>query len=381
MPVTRRTFLGGASGLLATAAVAQAPRAPTNLLADGGGAIPIVDSALSQLVTGMAPGTWRQLTNATGQNSVLGNQPGASGSLIHYANSAAWNSLSQSIEIIGADHLGGASGAWKQHVRFVAATNAFTVIQGQGAVPNIGHAYDHTAVNPFNGDLYHTNFSGFSGSIPVYRKAMGAATFSLAINIPASDQVSHGACWWSGAFTGAGAQGCLLVYDCGNINGQLRAYNPLNNSVFYSNNSAAPGSSVDSYHTLLEYSTLKNVAVYGGGTGNNSTKLWRIDSNRQIQAMPTVPSGKQVGIQAGNLVSDPVTGNFLLLSAGQLWELNPTGAGTWTQQTGTRAPPSGVGNPGAPDGVISCAIPDLGVVAYITQTDSTGGTFFVYKHA
>jgi hypothetical protein len=380
MPVTRRTFLGAASGLFVTAASAQAPRAPTNLLADGGGGIPITETALSQLVAGMAPGTWRQLTGVSNQNAVLGSQSGSSGSLIYFGNTVAWNSLSQSIEIIGADHLGGASN-WKQHVRYLAATNAFSVIQGQGALPNIGHAYDHTAVNPFNGDLYHTNYAGFSGSIPVYRKAMGAASFSLATNVAASDQVTHGACWWSGAFTGAGVQGCLLIFDCGNTAGQLRAYNPLNNSVFYSNNAAAPGSSSDSYHTVAEYSTVKNVAVYGGGSDSNQTKLWRITSNRTITAMPSVPSGKSVGVHDGNFVSEPVTGNFLLLSARQLWELDPNGSGTWTQQTGTRVPPSGVGDPGAPDGVISCAIPDLGVVAYITQPGTSGGTFYIYKHA
>jgi hypothetical protein len=172
-----------------------------------------------------------------------------------------------------------------------------------------------------------------------------------------------------------------MVYDCGNTAGQLRGYNPLNNTVFYSNNSAAPGSSSDSYHTVLEYSSVKNVAVYGGGTGGNSTKLWRLSSNGTVTAMPSVPSGKEVGIQQGNLVCDPVTGNFLVLSSGELWELNPSGSGTWTQQTGTRVPPSGVGDPNALEGVISCAIPDFGVVAYITQSEDVGGTFYLYKHA
>ncbi len=172
-----------------------------------------------------------------------------------------------------------------------------------------------------------------------------------------------------------------MVYDCGNIAGQLRGYNPLNNTVFFSNDNAAPGSNIDSYHTVLEYSAVKNVAVYGGGTGSNSTKLWRLSSNGTITSMPSVPAGKEVGIQQGNLVCDPVTGNFLLLGSGQLWELNPSGAGTWTQQTGMRAPPSGVGDPTVPEGVISCAIPDFGVVAYITQSQDRGGTFFIYKHA
>ena len=103
----------------------------------------------------------------------------------------------------------------------------------------------------------------------------------------------------------------------------------------------------------------------------------------QLQASVTVldATGKAVGIQRGNLAVDPVTGNFLLLSAGQLWQLDPSGAGTWTQQSGTRTPPAGVGVPNKPDGVISTSIPEYGVVAYITQTSTIGGTFFLYKHA
>src|SRR5262249_38255694 len=87
--------------------------------------------------------------------------------------------------------------------------------------------------------------------------------------------------------------------------------------------------------------------------------------------------------QHGNLNCDPVTGNFLLLSAGQLWELNPSGAGTWTQQTGTRVPPSrgGVPGPTNPQGVISAAIPQYRVVASMTQSATAVGTTCLWKPA
>lgn len=378
MPIRRRTVLQAVPGLfVGAAAEAQVrPSAPGSLLADGGGAID-PSTAIAQLAASLSIGGWARLTSVTGQNAVIGNQSGSSGSLIGYGNTAAWNPVNKSIEIIGADHLGGASN-WKQHVRYSVATNSFAVVQGQGALPNIGHAYDHTAVNPFNGDLYHANYSGFSGRIPVYRKRPGESTFTLAVDLAANDQVTHGACWWSGAFTGAGAQGFLLVYDCGNTSGQLRGYNPLNGSTFFSTNSASPGSSSNSYHTVLEYSVNKNVAVYGGGGGGNSNKLWRLSSNGSVTAMPSVPSGKAVGILDGNFCCDPVTGNFLLLSAGQLWELDPSGSGTWTQQSGARTPPSGVGD--SSNGLMSCPVPDYGVVAYITQSEATTGSFYLYKH-
>jgi hypothetical protein len=108
-----------------------------------------------------------------------------------------------------------------------------------------------------------------------------------------------------------------------------------------------------------------------------------MDATGAAQAMPTVPSGKAVGIQRGLLAEEPVTGNFLLLSGGELWELNPNDAGTWTALTGSREPPSAVGVPGPPpiQAVICCSIPEHGVVAYVTQPTQAGGSFFLYKHA
>jgi hypothetical protein len=77
-----------------------------------------------------------------------------------------------------------------------------------------------------------------------------------------------------------------------------------------------------------------------------------------------------------------VTGKFLLLSNGQLWELNPVGAGTWTLQTGLRTPPPGVRNPTQMgQGMALTSIPEYGVIAAISQIAGSGGTFFLYKHA
>jgi hypothetical protein len=196
--------------------------------------------------------------------------------------------------------------------------------------------------------------------------------------------VAIGATWWSGPFVGGGNQGSFMLFNSGNgagsaNDGQILAFNPLTNTWFYNQEGSAPfygGGST--YHSLIEYSGLKNVAVYGGGNVAPN-KLWRLNSDGSFIAMPDVPAGKSVGITQGLFVNEPVSGNFLLLSAGELWELNPSGSGTWTKQTGTRTPPGGVGIPGQDNGIVS-AIPDYGVVVFVTQSTHTGGTFFLYKH-
>ena len=338
--------------------------------------------ALGPLAASMAPGTWAQLT-VSNQNAVLADT-GASGTPLHYCNSMPWNPVSKCIEIVAGDHHGATPSM--RHLRYLDATNGFSEPQASPVVPGIGHGYDHNTVNPTTGDLYHRLYNSQS----VARKALGASSFS---NIPDWNaggwiQVAIGSCWWSGSFAGGGAQGSLIIFNSGNAvnaptDGQITAYNPLTNAWFFNQSSMAPNyGSGSTYHSVIEYSSVKNVAVYGGGNAAPN-KLWRLNSDRTFTVMPDVPTGKAVGMQRGIICADPITGNFLLLSAGELWELNPSGSGTWTRQTGTRVPPAGVGIPGPtnPQPVICSSIDDYGVVAYITQPSQTGGTFFLYKHA
>jgi hypothetical protein len=309
-----------------------------------------------------------------------------SGSVLGYTNTVPWNPFSKVIEILGGDH------GWGhiRYMRYDEATNQFVLVADD---PGLGpyHGQDETTLNPYTGDVYR-HVDDNSTAIDVYRKLGSGSTFSalgLLSNQP-YQQVANGTCWWSGPFIGGGSQGALMIFNAGNSNnnandGQIAAYNPLTNTWFYNQQGRAPNlGSGSTYNTLIEYSRVKNVAVYGGGDAAPSN-LWRMSSDGSVLAMPSVPAGKHVGMQggqAGLFVDEPVTGNFLLLSEGELWELNPTGTGTWTQQTGTRVPPSGVGVPSAtsPTWVVATSIPEYGVVAYITQKSNTGGTFFLYKH-
>lgn len=395
----RRNFLLASSGLAGTVFVPQLraaqPCPPPQISVSGGGAattscptsVVAATSVIGKLAQGMAAGSWAQLS-VSNQNSMLG-VGGISGSMIHYCNSMPWNPISKAIEVLAMDHAYGRL----RYVRYLETTNQFSLIAddvGLGSFTQ--HGYDHVSTNPNNGDLYYRQYSVNSGSIKCYRKSQGSAASFAALPTLSSaigaEQAAIGSCWWSGPFAGAGSQGALMVFNSGNAvggasDGQIGAYNPLTNSWFFNKTGMSPNyGSGSTYHSVIEYSGVKNVAVYGGGNAATN-KIWRLNADGSFTTMPNVPSGKGLGMQQGNLVADPITGNFLLLSAGQLWEFNPSGSGIWTQLTGSRTPPSAVGipGPGNPDGVISCAIPDYGVIAYIKQTSPSGGTFFLYKHA
>lgn len=345
-------------------------------------------SALATLARNMPAGSWARLS-AQDQNAVIG-VGSQSGSMIHYCNAMPWNPVSRSIEIVAMDHNWGSL----RYARYVEGLNKFVLMSNDiGFGSATQHGYDHNSVNPHTGDLYHRLIKNAVGgsSLSVARKALSSATTFVEIPSVSTNysQIAIGSCWWSGNFSGAGAQGCLVLFNSGDsfgrsTDGQIAAYDPLTNKWFMNKLGMAPNykSGGSTYHSVIEYSAGRNVAVYGGGN-DAPRRLWRLNADGSATVMPDVPSGRAVGMQQGNLSCDPVTGNFLLLSAGELWELNPTGSGSWTQLTGSRTPPSGVGipGPGNPDGVISTSIPEYGVVAYITQTSQTGGTFYLYKHA
>lgn len=373
----------GAALVPSMRAVAARPCPPPTLSVEGGATVntACTGGPLMLLAQSMAPGTWAKVTPANNQNTILG-VGSISGTMLHYCNSMPWNPVSRRIEILGQDH----NYPSMRHVAYDDTTNTFMLIADNAGL-GTGHGYDHNAVNPTTGDLYSRLYSGFTGSIGVKKKVFGSASFVSIPSLATGEQVAIGTCWWSGSFIGGGAQGSFMVFNSGNAvgnanDGHIAAYNPLTNTWFYSKVGKAPNyGSDETYHSVMEYSAVKNVAVYGGGNVAPS-KLWRMTSDGVAVQMPDVPAGKAVGIQRGLLVNEPVSGNFLLLSAGQLWELNPTGSGMWTQLTGARTPPADVGIPGPsnPQAVICSSIEDYGVVAFITQPNQNGGTFYLYKH-
>lgn len=133
------------------------------------------------------------------------------------------------------------------------------------------------------------------------------------------------------------AQGALTLYSP--ISGAIHCWDPLS-GLWTSLGNMVPGQN-GAYHVVSAYSAKKNCLVAGAGNGgsNLSSLIYRMNSDRTTTRMPDAP--RPVGIYHGmNLVSDHTSGNFLCLGFGQLWELNPDGAGTWKQLTAMRAPPA-----------------------------------------
>jgi hypothetical protein len=309
--------------------------------------------------------------------------------MLPYCNAMPWNSSNRSIEIIGGDH---SSSTGLRHVRYVEASNTFELVTTTTGFT--GHGYDHTEVNPYTGDLYHKRYGGLGNQVLLtFRQRRGESSWTQLPAINASMNIIFGTAWWAGPFTGGsglGAQGGFAIYSRFSTgtssDGFVGIYDPVSNSWPFQANAMSPFAGTPSggaYNAVMAYSRGKNVAVFGGGHGS-SQRLWRLSSNGTSVELTAAPAEVSVGIHYGLLVDDPVTGNFLLLSKGHLYELNPDGAGTWTKQTGNRVPPESVGYPGNSGPAINLfatALPDHGAIAVVRQTNSGNGAFWLYKHA
>jgi hypothetical protein len=233
-------------------------------------------------------------------------------------------------------------------------------------------------VNPYSGTFYVRQYA-FGGPWVIKQYPVGGPWSTATTYDQGIQQVTVGTDWWTGPMNGAGSQGAYVVYNAGETGGQLAMWDPLTNNWFADLRGFG---GENTYNTFLSYSEVHNVAVFGGGNAH-SRAVWRLNSDATVTTLPNAPVG--VGIRKANVVSDPVSGNFLVLGSDRFYEFDPRGSGSWTQLSGSSVPPSGVGDPSDPDGdgsydgMISAPIPDYGVVMYVSCRPANCKVH-LYKH-
>lgn len=322
----------------------------------------------------MAVGTWQELSgeDAPANMAAVLNVGSVQGTILPYCNKAQWNPVLKCVDIIGADHnqAGG-----PLHARYLGESNSF--VYGPVRQPGFaGHGFDHYAVNPATGDLYWKDYGGGALS---RLSPTGSSWSRIATTFPAgvSGNITYGCDWWSGPFSGVGSQGAFALWSCYSNN--LYLYDPL--AAAWRPTIAGPQVG-NSYHGQLNYSRVKNVAVFGG-MNVGSDRVFRL--NADASWVELRPAPVSWGITRGQMVADPVSGNFLLLQRNGFFELNPDGGGTWTALTGSRAKPSAVntnnldGN-GAP-GIALVTLPEHRVIAAISPGAGSTARMHLYKHA
>jgi hypothetical protein len=253
-------------------------------------------SVLSDAAAAMPSRTWATVNFnlGTGMTNITEH-------ILVYSNSAAWDPTSGQILYQGCDHLD----PW-HFIIYRASTNEWR--RETSSYPNhsggysegTGHGYDRNTIDVANG-----NFWFMSHSVH-YKYDISAGSWT---RITPNNS--------NPAPTGPGAAAEFfpelngIVYLQNRIGGETSLYNPSTNTW----QSFAPPQSTGPYHVITEYNPVEKVMVMGGGNG--SKELYAVDASLNIDTLALAPVN--VGIHAGMLVTDPVSGNLLLMNDDSLY--------------------------------------------------------------
>jgi chitodextrinase len=330
-------------------------------------------STLSQLVTALLPGQFAELTSMTGFNSGNILIPKGSGCVVgdyitQYANKAVWNSITRQFQFVGSPH--GSCGVINM-VIYNEASNTWSIGPQPNSFVQPQHSYDHNTIDPATGTMYWRFFNSTS----FYKLTSGGSSWSnIASPNPGSVQ-----CCGALEFFPDMARLIFIDGDWG-----IWSYNPSNNSwTHLARTNGNDGSGLtqypmSSYTNFAEYSKL-GFLVFGGGSN-----IYKMNSSGTITTLPSAPFGN---VNAGSgsvccsIAADPVTGNIIVIDgSGKLWELNPSGSGSWTAKTSVVTPSLFTAAGGTGESLISAPISDYGVIMYVKCNDAGTCKTYLYKH-
>lgn len=334
-------------------------------------------SALSDLAASMSPGQWAELTgNSTWTDSAFIYSGSHSGNIMPFAFSGNWDSEHRQMHFQGSDH----GETIPKHVIYDADSNNFSLGVTSGLELWNYHGFDQQAIDPVTNRLYWRVSSNRT-----FILNYGDSSWSEAPtwNATKGINVALGTHFWSGSMTGTTAGAYFVYNSC--TNGQVLIFNPITNTWISNGDDIVGFGGVDTYQCFADYSAVYNCGWFGGGGSTNGKKNWRLNADRTVTALADAP--RLLGVQFGNVVCDPVSGNFLVISnsngtelPGKFYEFNPTGTGTWTDLTAISPVPSSVGFFGDQEEAFSFPISNYGVVAYLNAHSNPTLNFWLYKH-
>jgi chitodextrinase len=319
-----------------------------------------IGSAAAQL----GPGEWTEITTSN-ISSVLG-ASGSSRMVFGYTDDGVWDPVSRQFFFIGGDH-----GDAPRFVAYSESSNAWRVMPTPPWFPNCSngctpmHGYDHSAINPQTGDLYHRPFN----SRNVHKYTRSSATWST---LPAPSTGDYNACCVGVEYfpelgglvivNGAGGSGSVYLFDEGS-----QQWSTL-----------ARGLSMGTYHNFAEYDRVHKVLLFGGGNSSGTRKIYKLDSARQVTALRDAPVN--LGIQQALHTVDPVSGTFLIFTSGRTFYTYNVVTDTWQLQSAPAPIYTTAYSTNGIHGVIASPVSTHGVVMFVT-CNSSSCRVRLYRHA
>lgn len=339
-------------------------RCTVGLALGAAAAMPVAASTLSDMAANMQPGSWSILNragDASGFNfnlivSCAGSDCGDN--ILNFADKGMWNPVSGEMHFIGQGHL-----RELKHISYSAVNNRWVKEAqppwscGAGCWSDLGHGFEHTAINPANGDVYarkfnETNLYKWTRASKTWTQVSGSAPNpAVALSIEYFPEM--------GGLVLSGGGEVHIFRESG---GWTRL---------------ASGLTMGGYSNVSTYNPVHKVIVLGGGNGGVS-QMYKLNASGTVSAIANAPVA--VGIQQTVFTVDPASGKFLLLGQGGGFYQYDVPSNQWSSLPSSGVP---IFSSNSNRILFRSAIPitTYGVVAYLVEDGTSNTRVVLYRHA
>ncbi len=324
-----------------------------------------VGTSLSDLAARLKPGEWGELSTMN-INATLGETSGntASGDIITYVESMAWDPITRRVYFLGSD----ANQNPENYIsyRFVSyseTTNSWSILPKADWFYGGRHAYDHNALDSVGRRFYHLEYSTFD----IHRYELDTGLWTQLPSVPLRPDPPLSSIAFVPELGG-------LVY-MSDADGEVLLFKESEGK--WSNLGKTSGLN---YHSFAEYNPVHKVTVFGGG--NDSSKMYKLSAAATITPLKDAPL--VLSLPRMEFTVDPVSGDFLVLGQDKTFRAYDVTTDSWRALPSPPASLWNVDEIGQEHGYVSqvagVPINTYGVVMFVT-CDGPDCRVNIYKHA
>lgn len=329
---------------------------------------PVLGAGKTELETTAArlkPGEWAELKTKNFSRDLL-DTPGSF--ITAFSDEAIWNPLTRGLYYLGAGHGPESGGVQTRFIRYSAADNFWSVIKLPEELYDLGHSYDHSAIDPAAGAMYHRMYGS---KRQVYRYDFASDKWNLLPLLPRDYYFSI-----TGGLEYFPELGGLV-----HINGSGKKDGDSGSALVFKNgkwSALASGLSFGDYHTFSEYNPVHGVLVFGGGEWHmqgDSNKIFKVDAAGKVSKLKDAPL--DLGTHETVFTVDPVSGMYLVFGSDRsFWEFDVV-QDRWRKLQTSVPVFTDTSKDNPVQGTIASPIADHGVVIFVSYF---ARKVYLYKH-
>ncbi|VAW87740.1 hypothetical protein MNBD_GAMMA18-2355, partial [hydrothermal vent metagenome] len=323
-------------------------------------------TALATAALAMEPGDWIIFATENFDNGNIFITP-ENGNITEYSTEAIWDPVKRRVFIAG-----GARGNRNQYlmcnqlwVQWSETTNAWTLLPELPLYLR-GHSYDHAALDSNTGDYYLRARE----AIQHYDASTG--NWAAMPDLPIAGSCCNALAFFPDMDS--------LVFTNGDPSGNTKIFRYMKSSSSWQQLAIGQNLPMGNFHDTSDYSSVHGVLFFGGGEGGGSTSsdLYGLSATGNVVQYANAPVA--YGSNNTITVTEPTTGNFLLLpqSTPDKFYEHVFSNDSWV----THNFPEGISianDSGSRLLTAAAPIPEFGVIMFI-KTQRNSSVVYLYKH-